>query len=178
MAARREGCAPVRRLQRLAAHAVTAEKGRLRRMERLFAGRDLWGTPGTRFKVKMLVHGDNGWLERIPSYIRVVQDEHTKDYTGQLWAPASCFAPARRFVRYRLRRQSADLRVPCRDGPGKGRSRHILRIYQNDPAAYQKSGLQHDSIDGGRRTPLLRQFRIPCQQFFRPRRRASALRKN
>ena len=75
---------------------------------------------------------------------------------------------ARRFVRYRLRRQSADLRVPCRDGPGKGRSRHILRIYQNDPAAYQKSGLQHDSIDGGRRTPLLRQFRIPCQQFFRP----------
>ena len=41
-------------------------------------------------KVKMLVHGDNGWLERIPSYIRrVVQDEHTKDYTGQLWAPPS-----------------------------------------------------------------------------------------
>ena len=43
-------------------------------------------------KVKMLVHGDNGWLERIPSYIRrVVQDEHTKDYTGQLWAPAEPF---------------------------------------------------------------------------------------
>lgn len=41
-------------------------------------------------KVKMLVHGDNGWLERIPSYIRrVVQDEHTKDYTGQLWLPPS-----------------------------------------------------------------------------------------
>ena len=36
-----------------------------------------------------LVHG---WLERIPSYIRrVVQDEHTKDYTGQLWAPAEPF---------------------------------------------------------------------------------------
>ena len=43
-------------------------------------------------KVKMLVHGDNGWLERIPSYIRrVVQDEHTKDYRGQLWAPAEPF---------------------------------------------------------------------------------------
>ena len=43
-------------------------------------------------KVKMLVHGDNGWLERIPSYTRrVVQDEHTKDYTGQLWAPAEPF---------------------------------------------------------------------------------------
>ena len=43
-------------------------------------------------KVKILVHGDNGWLERIPSYIRrVVQDEHTKDYTGQLWAPAEPF---------------------------------------------------------------------------------------
>lgn len=38
--------------------------------------------------VKMLVHGHNGWLERIPSYIRrVVQDEQTKDFTGQVWAP-------------------------------------------------------------------------------------------
>ncbi len=39
-------------------------------------------------RVKMLVHGANGWLERIPSYIRrVVQDERTKDFCGQLWAP-------------------------------------------------------------------------------------------
>lgn len=38
--------------------------------------------------VKMLVHGDNGWLERIPSYIRrVVQDPETKNFNGQLWAP-------------------------------------------------------------------------------------------
>lgn len=36
----------------------------------------------------MLVHGLNGWLERIPAYIRrVVQDEQSKDFTGQLWAP-------------------------------------------------------------------------------------------
>ena len=42
--------------------------------------------------VKMLVHGDNGWLERIPSYIRrVVQDEKTANYNGQLWAPAEPF---------------------------------------------------------------------------------------
>ncbi len=42
--------------------------------------------------VKMLVHGDNGWLERIPSYIRrVVQDEQTKNFTGQIWAPAKPF---------------------------------------------------------------------------------------
>ncbi len=39
-------------------------------------------------RVKMLVHGANGWLERIPSYIRrVVQDERTKDFCGQFWAP-------------------------------------------------------------------------------------------
>ena len=38
--------------------------------------------------VKMLVHGANGWLERIPSYIRrVVQDPVSKNFTGQLWAP-------------------------------------------------------------------------------------------
>ena len=43
-------------------------------------------------RVKMLVHGDNGWLERIPSYIRrVVQDERTKDFAGQLWAPPAPF---------------------------------------------------------------------------------------
>ena len=169
MAARREGCVPVRRLQRLAAHAVTAEKGRLRRVERLFAGRDLWGTPGTRFE------GQNAgaWRQRLARTHSVVHPAGRAGRTyqrlhGAIMGSRRAVRLARRFVRYRLRRQSADLRVPCRDGPGKGRSRHILRIYQNDPAAYQKSGLQHDSIDGGRRTPLLRQFRIPCQQFFRP----------
>ncbi len=48
-----------------------------------YAGRLVHGS-----LVKMLVHGDNGWLERIPSYIRrVVQDERTKDFCGQFWNP-------------------------------------------------------------------------------------------
>ncbi len=52
-----------------------------------FAGRLVHGS-----RVKMLVHGWNGWLERIPSYIRrVVQDEQSKDFAGQLWAPATPF---------------------------------------------------------------------------------------
>ena len=43
-------------------------------------------------RVKILVHGRNGWLERIPAYIRrVVQDEQSKDFSGQLWAPAEPF---------------------------------------------------------------------------------------
>lgn len=38
--------------------------------------------------VKMLVYGDNGWLERVPAYIRrAVQDEETKNFTGQFWNP-------------------------------------------------------------------------------------------
>ena len=42
--------------------------------------------------VKMLVHGDNGWHERIPAYMRrVVQDDATKDFAGQVWAPAEPF---------------------------------------------------------------------------------------
>ncbi len=42
--------------------------------------------------VKMLVHGPNGWHERIPSYIRrVVQDDQTKDFTGQFWMPPKPF---------------------------------------------------------------------------------------
>ena len=49
-----------------------------------FAGRLVHGS-----RVKILVHGRNGWLERIPAYIRrVVQDEQSKDFSGQLWAPA------------------------------------------------------------------------------------------
>ena len=37
---------------------------------------------------KLHVHGDNGWLDRIPAYAtRVVQDEATKNYTAQFWAP-------------------------------------------------------------------------------------------
>lgn len=43
--------------------------------------------------VKMYVHGaDGSWLDRIPAYIRrVVQNEQTKDYAGQVWAPEQPF---------------------------------------------------------------------------------------
>ena len=52
-----------------------------------FAGRLVHGS-----RVKILVHGRNGWLERIPAYIRrVVQDEQSKDFSGQLGAPAEPF---------------------------------------------------------------------------------------
>ena len=52
-----------------------------------FAGRLVHGS-----RVKILVYGRNGWLERIPAYIRrVVQDEQSKDFSGQLWAPAEPF---------------------------------------------------------------------------------------
>ncbi len=41
---------------------------------------------------KMLVHGANGWHERIPAYARrVVQDDRTKDFTAQFWHPADAF---------------------------------------------------------------------------------------
>lgn len=37
---------------------------------------------------KIHVHGRNGWLDRIPAYAaRVVQDERTKNFTAQFWAP-------------------------------------------------------------------------------------------
>ena len=37
---------------------------------------------------KLHVHGDNGWRDRIPAYARrVVQDDATKNYTAQFWAP-------------------------------------------------------------------------------------------
>ncbi|MDR2936674.1 MAG: 1,4-alpha-glucan-branching enzyme, partial [Rikenellaceae bacterium] len=39
-------------------------------------------------RAKMLVVGKNGTYERIPAYIRrVVQDDATKDFCGQLWIP-------------------------------------------------------------------------------------------
>ena len=41
---------------------------------------------------KLHVHGENGWLDRIPAYAtRVVQDEATKNYTAQFWSPAESF---------------------------------------------------------------------------------------
>ncbi len=41
---------------------------------------------------KLHVHGPNGWLDRIPAYTtRVVQDEETKNFTAQFWAPAEPF---------------------------------------------------------------------------------------
>lgn len=55
--------------------------------DELFADRLTHGS-----ELKMLVHGDNGWHERIPAYIRrVVQDDTTKNYNGQFWNPPAPF---------------------------------------------------------------------------------------
>ena len=44
-------------------------------------------------KLKVLVHAANGWKERIPVWInRVVQDDYSKDFTGQVWKPATAFS--------------------------------------------------------------------------------------
>ena len=55
----------------------------------IFLADELFGDRLTHgSKVKMLVHGNNGWLERIPAYIRrVVQHDETKNYNGQFWNP-------------------------------------------------------------------------------------------
>lgn len=43
-------------------------------------------------KIKVLVHSETGWMERIPAWIRrVVQDEVTKNYTAQVWLPPRKF---------------------------------------------------------------------------------------
>jgi 1,4-alpha-glucan branching enzyme len=43
-------------------------------------------------KIKVMVHSDLGFQERIPAYIRrVVQDPVTKDFTGQVWLPPTKF---------------------------------------------------------------------------------------
>ncbi len=42
--------------------------------------------------IKVLVHSEAGWQERIPAYIRrVVQDPVTKNYSGQVWLPPEKF---------------------------------------------------------------------------------------
>jgi 1,4-alpha-glucan branching enzyme len=43
-------------------------------------------------RIKVLVHSEAGWMERIPAWIRrVVQDEGTKDFTAQVWLPPRKF---------------------------------------------------------------------------------------
>ncbi|TRZ70378.1 MAG: 1,4-alpha-glucan-branching enzyme [Bacteroidetes bacterium] len=43
-------------------------------------------------KIKVMVHSDLGWNERLPAYItRVVQDPVTKDFSGQIWDPPEPF---------------------------------------------------------------------------------------
>lgn len=44
-------------------------------------------------KLKVLVHAANGWRERVPVWIsRVVQDDFTKDFAGQVWMPEKEFS--------------------------------------------------------------------------------------
>jgi len=43
-------------------------------------------------KIKVLIHSDAGWHEKIPAYIRrVVQDPVTLGYSGQVWLPPEKF---------------------------------------------------------------------------------------
>lgn len=63
--------------------------------------RDKWGNweiflpdseYGDRFvhqsKIKVMVHSDLGWNEKLPAYItRVIQDPETRDFSGQVWNP-------------------------------------------------------------------------------------------
>jgi 1,4-alpha-glucan branching enzyme len=45
-----------------------------------------------RSRVKVMVHSDLGWQERIPAYIRrIVQDKDSTNYTGQVWLPPGKF---------------------------------------------------------------------------------------
>lgn len=51
------------------------------------------GRLGHESLVKLHIHGaDGSWADRIPVYIRrVIQDETTKDFTGQVWCPPTVF---------------------------------------------------------------------------------------
>ncbi|MBO5685156.1 MAG: 1,4-alpha-glucan-branching enzyme, partial [Alistipes sp.] len=41
---------------------------------------------------KIHVHGENGWMDRIPAYAtRVVQNEESKDFAAQFWWPEEAF---------------------------------------------------------------------------------------
>jgi 1,4-alpha-glucan branching enzyme len=43
-------------------------------------------------KVKVNIQSSNGSIDRIPAYIRkVIQDEATYDFAGQLWMPKKAF---------------------------------------------------------------------------------------
>ena len=43
-------------------------------------------------KIKVMVHSELGWNERLPAYItRVIQDPLTKDFAGQIWDPPRQF---------------------------------------------------------------------------------------
>ena len=59
----------------------------------IFLDDDTYGDRFTHLsKVKVLVHSEQGWMERIPAYIqRVIQDEETKNFTAQVWAPQKRF---------------------------------------------------------------------------------------
>ena len=122
---------------------------------------------------KLHVHGDNGWLDRIPAYAtRVVQDEATKNYTAQFWAPepfdwrgdAFDISKNGNLLIYEAHVGMAQEK----EGVGTYRefTEKILPIIKKD--GY--NAVQH----GHRRAPLLRVVRLSCVEFLRPRHRAAA----
>ena len=55
----------------------------------LFLDREKWEDRLVhKSKYKILVHGENGWYERLPAYtFRAVEDPETHNYSAQIWAP-------------------------------------------------------------------------------------------
>ncbi len=65
--------------------------------------------------VKVLVHGHNGWHERIPVYIRrIIQNINTKDFAGQLWFPPKKFNW--QGDRFQIKNDTAPLIYECHVG--------------------------------------------------------------
>jgi len=59
----------------------------------IFLGEDLYKDRFThQSRIKVMVHSDRGWQERIPAFIRrVIQDKDTTNFSGQVWLPPKKF---------------------------------------------------------------------------------------
>ena len=170
MAAGRARRLRLRGFQQLAAYRDTYAARRARRMERLLPGRRCTATGSAHGSLyKLHVHGDNGWKDRIPAYAtRVVQDEATKNYTAQFWAPEPFDWQGDAFDASK-NGSLHDLRGPCGHGAGEGGRGHLPRIHGKDTTCSTKGRLQRRAAHGHRRAPLLRVVRLPRVEFLRTR---------
>ena len=168
MASRGAGRLSAGRLQRLAAHFAAARQKPGRGVEYFPARCDVCRTAHAR----LTLQNPRARRQRLARpHSRLCDPRGTGRENQEFHRPVLESGPVRlagRPPHCGPQRGVIHLRSPRRYGPGTRRRGQLCGIHRKDPAPDPGGGLRYGTVDGHRRTSLLRVVRLPRVELLRP----------